>query len=160
MRKTTSVKTKTIALSIVLPEALILAFSIVLGAVNYSGEYGDSRRLLLSDAEGIRDAITVELSPSFEMLRTLALNPLAPRVIRRMGGVPDGVDNDDFLGLDEAAELSGLMAGVSEGTNADLLFVGSEGSKGLLLSRDVQLADGFDVRGRDYFKAAFSGPWS
>ena len=158
MRKTTSVKVKTIILSIIIPEFFILLFSAILSTVNYSGEYEDTKKLLDADARSIKDTISIELSESFEMLRNLSKNPMTLDVIKEMDTIPNGLDNDDYINLSQAAELSNLMNNISKGTSADLLFVGGRDTSGLLLSRDVQLSEGFDVRGRDYYNLAFELP--
>ena len=158
MRKTTSVKVKTIILSIIIPEFFILLFSAILSTVNYSGEYEDTKKLLNADARSIKDTISVELSESFEMLRNLANNPMTLDVIKEMDTIPNGLDNDDYINLSQASDLSNLMNNISKGTSADLLFVGGRETSGLLLSRDVQLSEGFDVRGRDYYNLAFELP--
>ena len=93
----------------------------------------------------------MELSESFEMLRNLANNPMTLDVIKEMDTIPNGLDNDDYINLSQASDLSNLMNNISKGTSADLLFVGGRETSGLLLSRDVQLSEGFDVRGRDYY---------
>ena len=158
MKKNFSVKTKTLILSIVLPVVMVLLFTGALFYFQFNQEYEDAQTQLLSDARNIRDSISFDLGDSFELLRNLSVNPMTARVVNRMNSVPAGLDNDDFIGLDEAAELSDLMDRVSRGTKAELVYVGTKSSTGVLLSRDVQLGQGFDVRGRDYYKAAFSSP--
>ena len=155
MRKSTSVQFKTIILSIIVPEIFLLIFTVILGTINYRSEYENTKDLLYADSRGISDSIYIEMSESFEMLRNLSVNPVTLQVIKEMNTVPNGLDNDDYIGLDRAAELSNLMDSISTGTRADLLFVGAKDSSGLLLSRDVQLTEGFDVRGRDYYQSAF-----
>ncbi|MBN2657282.1 MAG: methyl-accepting chemotaxis protein [Spirochaetales bacterium] len=107
---------------------------------------------------GVRDSIVIELSESFELLRNIALNSLTKRVAERMNSVPAGLDNDDYRGLDEFDDLKELMSVAREGTSAELVYVAATASTGLILSGDVQLGEGFDVRKRDYYQGAFGNP--
>ncbi len=158
MKKSISIKTKTLYLSIVIPILLVLLFMGGLFSFQYRDAYHDARQDLFTDSLVMRDTISLEIQESFELLRNLSVNPMAVRVLNRMNTVPRGLDNDDFLDLEEAQELSGLMNRVSAGTKAELVYTATTGSSGILLSRDVQLGEGFDVRGRDYYKGALADP--
>ena len=153
-----SLKLKTLLLSIVLPVTLVLIFTAVLFYLRFNAEYKDAERQLLSDARNIQGSIYLDISESFELLRNLAVNPLTLRVADRMNSVPTGLDNDDFSKLTEAPEMVELMGRVAEGTNAELVYMATIDSTGILLGRDVQIGEGFDVRGRDYYQGALQNP--
>ncbi len=75
-----------------------------------------------------------------------------------MASKPNGLDNDDFKNLQEFETLKDTLDFTSRGTTLDLVYVASAASSGLILGRDVQLAEGFDVRKRDYYQAAIAAP--
>ncbi|MBN2626397.1 MAG: methyl-accepting chemotaxis protein [Spirochaetales bacterium] len=157
-KKQTSVKKRIIFLSIIIPLLLSLAFATTVALLQAQSAYEKEKESLLTSADNIQTLISLEMSESVQILRNLAVNPLAAQVCQGMDGVPSGLDNDDFIDLEGARDLSQLMDAVSQGTNADLVFIGATDTTGLLLSRDVQLAEGFDVRGRDYYKMALASP--
>jgi len=152
------IKTKILIFSVLLPVFLLLLFGSLLAWMEYRSFYQKEYELNLADAMDIQSRIYVEISSSYELLRNLALNPLTPRVLKRMNTVPEGVDNDDFINLDEASELSILMESVIQGTNVDLVYAATMDSRGILLGRDVQLDSSFDVRKRDYYQGALANP--
>jgi len=153
-----SIKLKTLLLSIALPSLLILLLSTALFYVNYQTVYQQNKLQLLSSARNISDSIFIDISESFELLRNLSVNPMVSRVAQRMTTIPDGLDNDDYLPLEEAPAVRDLMGLVAKGTNADLVYIAALDTSGILLGRDVQLSPGFDVRGRDYYQGALASP--
>jgi methyl-accepting chemotaxis protein len=132
--------------------------AIILFFAQFNTGYSSSRNQLLSNTRNISDSIFINISESFELLRNLSVNPVTERVLRRMNSVPQGLDNDDFLPLEEAPALRDLMFQVAEGTNAELVYMATLNSTGILLGRDVQIGEGFDVRGRDYYIGALANP--
>lgn len=155
-----SIKAKALLFLVALPLLLIAALAAMLFTVEFNKDIRNARSMLSARSNNIRDAIHLEVSRSLELLRTVATNPLSGRVVSRMASVPNGLDNDDYAGLAEFGALKEAMDYTSRGTTVDLVYVASSASSGLVLSRDVQLAAGFDVRGRDYYQAAMAKPGS
>lgn len=153
----TSVKVKTVLLSIVVPAILIFVMTGFLLYSQFTTEMEKEQELLEAASQNIQRSIQLELSQSFEVLRTMSVNPMSARMAIRMNSVPRGIDNDDYRGLDEFAVFTDLMDRTIANTNADLVFVAGLDSSGLILNRDVQLNE-FEVRGRDYFQGAIIRP--
>lgn len=151
-----SVRVKTVLLSIVVPTILVLVLSGVLLYSQFTTEMVKEQELLEAGSQNIQRSIQLELSQSFEILRTISVNPMSARIASRMNGVPGGIDNDDYRELDEFPAFTELMDRAIANTNADLVFVAGLESSGLVLNRDVQLTDSFDVRGRDYYQGAIA----
>lgn len=156
--KSLSIKAKTLLLSILLPVVLVLVLTVSLFVVEFNSNIGKAKEQLEYLSFEVRDSIVIELSESFEMLRNLSVNPLTERVLIRMNQVPGGLDNDDYKDLDEYGPFQRLLGLISEGTNAELVYSAATASSGLILGKDVQIGEGFDVRGRDYYKAALANP--
>jgi methyl-accepting chemotaxis protein len=152
----TSIKTRAIVLFIVVPTLLIVALSGVLLYTQVQTEMEREKELLKRTADNIGKSIQLELSQSLEILRNVAVNPLSSRVVPRMNGAPQGLDNDDYHDIEEFAAFQTLLRRSGEGTNADLVYAAALGSTGLILDRDVQMVEGFDVRGRDYYNGALA----
>jgi methyl-accepting chemotaxis protein len=153
-----NIQKKSLVFLLLLPGVFILVLSLGLGFFDYSRDMDSARILLEAMARNIRDTVYNQLGEGFEMLRVSGVNPMTTRVVNRMGQIPEGIDNRDFSGLEEFSQLTQFLNQVSSGTSADLLFVGSRQSRGLVLSRDVALDANFDVRTRDYFLGAMSNP--
>jgi methyl-accepting chemotaxis protein len=158
LKKSSSIRKKAFFLSIVLPSTIILLMCGILFYKQFLVNYHFSQENLHSTSENISDSISLELQKSFELLRNLAVNPLTARVINEMGKVPTGLDNDDYLSLTEADELKELMSLSSSGTNAEMVYCASLNSTGILVSSDIQISNGFDVRNRDYYQGAIENP--
>ena len=150
------IKTKALIFLVVVPLVLIVVLAGTLFVVDFNKDLRNAQTMLRANSYNIRDAVTIEIAKGFELLRTVATNPVAARVVRRMASVPDGLDNDDYQDLEEFQALKEIMDLTSRGTSADLVYVASTQSSGLILSRDVQLAAGFDVRTRDYYRRAIT----
>lgn len=157
-KKQSSIKTGIIFLSVIIPIFLIIILAGALFFLEYNMGYKEVRNLLDADSKNISSEIYIEIMESFELLRNLSVNPMSARVIKRMNTVPEGLDNDDYRELEEFSNLQQLMGRVSEGTNAELVYAATLGSTGIILARDIQIGDGFDVRGRDYYKGALANP--
>ncbi|PKL09959.1 MAG: hypothetical protein CVV51_01220, partial [Spirochaetae bacterium HGW-Spirochaetae-7] len=153
-----SIRSKALVFLVAIPLALICALAFMLFTVEFNKDLRNAKAMLESQSGNIRDAIHLEVSRSLELLRTVALNPVSGRVVPRMAGVPNGLDNDDYKELEEFGLLTETMDQTSRNTTVDLVYVASSASSGLILSRDVQLAQGFDVRGRDYYVDAIKNP--
>lgn len=153
-----SIKIKSILLSVVAPVFLILILSGVLLWVQFQADMNKERQSILAGARNIQSEIRLEISESFEILRNIALNPLTARVMERMNQIPEGLDNDDFQVLDEFSTIQELLGLSVEGTRTDLAYIASRGSGGIILGSNVQIGEGFDVRGRDYYQAAMGNP--
>ncbi len=153
-----SVKQNIIVLSIVLPLLVAGIFSVFMYIIQ-ANSFGDKEKELLL-AEGISSAMEVksEMIKSFELLRNLAADPETAEVLKRLDQVPDGLDNDDFIELEGAAELSKRMEYAIKWTDIDLVFASGTKTTGILLGRDVQIGEGFDVRKRDYYDGALAYP--
>jgi len=157
-RKPSSIKTKTLFLSLVMPMILLCLMGAALFYTQYRGIYGAHREQLTGNSRNISAEIALELSQSFELLRNLTVNPLAIRMTERMGERPSGLDDDDYIGLPEAPAVKDLLARVAKGTNASVVYLGSPDSTGIFLGSDLQLPEGFDVRKRDYYQDAMAIP--
>jgi methyl-accepting chemotaxis protein len=153
-RRTLTIRTRTVILSIILPITLVLILAAAIFVLQFNEFLDLQKKQLLFEARAIAKDIQLEVGESFELLRNLSVNPLTVRVVERMSQIPEGLDNDDYRILEEFEPLRELMSASSAGTNAQLVYTASPGSTGVLLSRDVQIAQGFDVRGRDYFQGA------
>ena len=153
-----SIRSKALVFLVAIPLALICALAFMLFTVEFNKDLRNAKAMLESQSGNIRDAIHLEVSRSLELLRTVALNPVSGRVVPRMASVPTGLDNDDYKELEEFGLLTETMDQTSRNTTVDLVYVASSASSGLILSRDVQLAQGFDVRGRDYYVDAIKNP--
>lgn len=140
------------------PLALIGALAVMLFVTQFNRSLQDSRELLGTRSTAIRDALYVELTRSLALLQSVATNPVTARVIPRMARFPAGLDNDDYQALEEFAALKDVLDYTARNTTIDLMYVASPASSGLILGRDVQLAPGFDVRSRDYYRAALAAP--
>jgi len=153
-----NVRVKALVFLVLLPVVLvsILFFTLFIGT--YRKDFAKARVQIRSEARSIRDDLYIEISRGLELLRGIAANPAAARAVSQMGRVPQGLDNDDYGRLDSWAPLKELMDYVSRGTNVDLVYAASPESSGLILGRDLQMAEGFDVRKRDYFLAAQAAP--
>ncbi len=151
-----SVKGKIILFSVIVPLVITCLFTVYIAYSQSGMLYEKEQTQLLSDSHNIQAQISLELSESFEILRNLSVNPELISLVKLMDTLPDGLDNDDFLALEGAERVRDLMSLVSKNTSADLVFAAARDTGGLLLGRDVQLAEGFDVRGRDYYKAALA----
>jgi len=158
--KTTTIKAKILIFSVLLPVVLLLLLGSLLSILEYQAFYEKDYELNLSDARDIQGRIYNEILSSYELLRNLSVNPMTTRVLDRMNSRPEGLDNDDFKDLEEAAALSELMEKVIAGTNVDLVYAATMESRGILLGRDVQLDSSFDVRKRDYYIGALGAPQS
>jgi methyl-accepting chemotaxis protein len=158
LKKSLSIKARTLLLSISLPIVLVLLLASALLTVQYRSSIEKSRELLSSTSREVRDAIYLELTESFELLRNLSVNPLTERMMNRMDSVPVGLDNDDYNQLEEFEDFRELMELSADGTNAELLFACALDTTGMILERDVQINEGFDVRVRDYYKGALQNP--
>lgn len=158
MKKSMSIKVRTLLLSISLPIILVILLATALFNQEYKSNIEKSRELLNSTSVEVRDAIVLELSESFELLRNLSVNPLTERAMNRMDTVPLGLDNDDYNHLEEFEDFRELMDLASDGTNAGLVFACAIDTTGMILERDVQINEGFDVRVRDYYKGALANP--
>ena len=156
MQNRESVKGKIILFSVIVPLVITCLFTVYIAYSQTGMLYEKEQSQLLSDSHNIQAQISLELSESFEILRNLSVNPQLISTVKLMDTLPDGLDNDDFLALEGAESIRDLMSLVSENTSADLVFAAARDTGGLLLGRDVQLAEGFDVRGRDYYKAALA----
>ena len=153
---TASVKGRIISFSIIIPLVITILFTAYIAFTQAAIFYEKEQEQLLSDSRNIQAQISLELSESFEILRNLSVNSRLVDVMKNMDTLPDGLDNDDFLALEGAEEMRDLMGLVAENTSADLVFAAGKETGGLLLGRDVQLTEGFDVRGRDYYQAALA----
>jgi len=153
-----SIRSKALVFLVAVPLALIIALAFMLFTVEFNKDIRNAQAMLGAQSENIRDAIHLEVSRSLELLRTVAINPLSGRVVSRMGDVPAGLDNDDYKGLEDFPALTEMLDYTSRGTTVDLVYVASSASSGLVLARDVQLAQGFDVRSRDYYIDAMANP--
>jgi methyl-accepting chemotaxis protein len=153
-RKSMTIRTRTIIFSIVLPVVLVLMLAAVIFFLQFNDALVLEKEILLWEARTIASEVRLEVAESFELLRNVAVNPLTIRVVERMGQVPQGLDNDDYQVLEEFEEFREILNLASIGTNAQLVFAASPGSTGVLLGRDVQIGEGFDVRTRDYFQGA------
>lgn len=158
MKKALSIKSRTLLLSISLPIVLVVLLGSALLTVQYRSSIEKSRELLRSTSREVRDSIALELAESFELLRNISVNPLTERVLNRMNTVPLGLDNDDYNHLEEFEAFRELMDLAADGTNAELLFACAMDTTGMILERDVQINEGFDVRVRDYYKGALKNP--
>ena len=149
-----SIKTKVLIMTIILPVSMLFMLALFLFMIQFNAAYGKEKTLLHSSALNIRNNIMLELSESFEMLRNLSVNPLSVDVLERMETVPEGADNDDYLVFPEAEEFRNLARRMASGTSAELMFAGSIGSKGQLMSQEIQIEQDFDVRDQEFFKDA------
>ncbi|HUW69130.1 MAG TPA: methyl-accepting chemotaxis protein [bacterium] len=153
-----SIKSKALVFLVIIPFILIALLAVLLLEVQFSKDIKNAKAMLEAHSVSIRESLHIEVARNLELLRTIATNPLSGRVISRMAGVPAGLDNDDYSGLEEFDALRDVMDYTSRNTTLDLVYVASRDSTGLVMSRDVQLATGFDVRGRDYYIAAMAAP--
>ncbi len=153
-----SIRSKAFIFLIVGPLLLTAGLAAMLFAVEYGKDLRNAQVKLDARADNIRDAVYLELSKGLEVLRVLSGSPLAARVVAQMPQVPAGLDNDDYGGLAEMPALREFMDYAARGSSLDLIYVASSGSSGLILGRDVQLAQGFDVRQRDYYQDAMARP--
>ncbi len=153
-RKVMSIRTRTIVFSVLLPVVLVFLLAAVIFTLQFNESLELEKQVLLWEARTVAREVQLEVAESFELLRNIAVNPLAVRVVGRMAEVPNGLDNDDYQVLEEFEEFRELMNLSAIGTNAQLVFAASTGSTGVILGRDVQIGEGFDVRGRDYFTGA------
>ncbi len=158
MKKSLSIKARTLLLSISLPIFLVILLASALFNQEYRSSIEKSRKLLSATSGEVRDALSLELFESFEILRNISVNPLTERIMNRMNTVPMGLDNDDYNHLEEFEEFRELMDLASDGTNAGLVYACAMDTTGMILERDVQINEGFDVRGRDYYKGALANP--
>ncbi len=149
-----SIKTKALIMTVVLPISMVIMLAIFLFIIQFNAAYDKEKSLLHSNALNIRSNIMLELSESFEMLRSLSVNPLSVEVLEQMGTLPEGADNDDYQVFPEAEEFRNLARRMASGTSAELMFAGSTGSKGLLMSQEIQIDPDFDIRDQDFFKDA------
>ncbi|GAB1432345.1 methyl-accepting chemotaxis protein [Spirochaetota bacterium] len=152
------IRAKAFLFLIIGPLVLTSVLAIMLFFVDYNKDMRNSRTKLEAQANGIRDIVYMELSKGLEVLRVLSGLPLTSRVVAQMPEIPHGLDNDDYNHLSEVQELKEFMDYATKGSTLDLVYVASTGSSGLILGRDVQLVEGFDVRLRDYYKAAVEKP--
>lgn len=152
------IRSKALTFLVAIPLALIASLAAMLFALQFRKDLGQAKGMLGAAASSMRDAVHLEISRGYEYLRSISTAPLTARVVSRMATVPEGLDNDDYAGLAEFQELRDKLYATSKGTSLDLTYVASVASSGLILGRDVQLVKGFDVRGRDYFKAAGASP--
>lgn len=153
-----SIKSKALVFLVVVPFVLISILSVLLFAVEFNKDIRNARAMLEAHSVSIRETLHIEVARNLELLRTIAVNPLSAQVIAGMGSVPTGLDNDDYKNIAGFEALRDVMDYTSRNTTVDLVYVASRDSTGLVLSREVQLAQGFDVRGRDYFVGALASP--
>lgn len=152
------IRSKALTFLVAIPLALIASLAAMLFVLQFKKDLGQAQAMLGAATVSMRDAVRLEISKGYEYLRSIASAPQTARVVSRMSSVPESLDNDDYAGLPEFAELRAKLDATSKGTTLDLVYVASTGSSGLILGRDVQLVKGFDVRGRDYYKAAIASP--
>ena len=146
-----SIKTKALIMTVILPIALLTMLALFLFIFQFNAAYRKEKSLLHSNALNIRNNIMLELSESFEMLRNLSVNPLSVKVLEQMGTLPQGADNDDYLVTPEAEEFRNLARKMASGTSAELVFAGSNESKGQLMSQEIQIDPDFDIRNQEFF---------
>jgi len=154
----TGIRSKALVFLVIIPFLLIAILAGLLFEVQFNKDIRNARAMLEAHSASIRETLHIEVARNLELLRTIATNPLSARVISRMASVPDGLDNDDYRNLAEFDAQRDMMDYTSRNTTLDLVYVASSDSTGLVVSRDVQLAQGFDVRGRDYYVAAIAAP--
>lgn len=152
------IRTKSSVMLLGLPAVLMTALFSTLFSVTFQKDYAKAQESVRIGAEAVRDSITLELSKGFELIRGVSANPVALRALNQMSRIPRGLDNDDYSRLPAFGPLRELMDWVARDTHVDLVYAASPDSTGLILGRDVQIAEGFDVRVRDYFKAAQASP--
>lgn len=157
-RKSSSIRTKNLFLSLVMPLVILSGTVVYLFYTQAKSIYELHTEELVSTAHNISTNISLEINQSFELLRNLTANPLTVRMTQRMGEKPTGLDGDDYIGLSEAPAMKNLMSRSAKGTNASVVYIGSPDSTGIFLGSDLQLAEGFDVRKRDYYQAAMANP--
>ena len=153
-KKFISIKTKALIMTIILPISLVIMLALFLFIFQFKAAYSKEKSLLHSSALNIRNNIMLELSESFEMLRNLSVNPRSVDVLEQMETIPDGADNDDYLVLPEAEEFRNLTRRMASGTSVELMFAGSMGSKGQVMSQEIQIEPDFDIRDQEFFKDA------
>lgn len=149
-----SIKTKVLIMTIILPVSMLVMLALFLFTIQFNAAYSKEKTLLHSSALTIRNNIMLELSESFEMLRNLSVNPLSAELLERMETLPEGSDNDDYLVFSEAEEFRNLARRMASGTSAELVFAGSIGSKGQLMSQEIQIEADFDIRDQEFFRDA------
>lgn len=153
-----SIKRRALLFLLVLPLLLIISLAAMLFFLQFNKDLQGARSRLEADSLAISGAIQLEIAKSFEMLRTVAVTPVVGRLISRMATVPTGLDNENYRGLEEFGLVREMLDHSARNSTVDLVYVASTGSSGLVLGRDVRLAQGFDVRGRDYYRAAMANP--
>lgn len=72
-----SVRVKTVPLSIVVPTILVLVLSGVLPYSQFTTEMLKEQELLEAGSQNIQRSIQLELSQSFEILRTISVNSMS-----------------------------------------------------------------------------------
>ncbi len=152
------IKTKALIFLVAVPVVLIVSLSVMLFTVEFNKDLRNAKAMLETKSNNIRDALYLEISRSFELLRTVATNPVTGRVISRMGRIPDGLDNDDYQVLEEFKDLKDVLDYTARNTTVDLVYVASQAATGIIVGRDVQIGAGFDVRKRDYYAGAMAKP--
>ena len=152
------VRSKGIFLLVAVPLVFLGVLFSTLFLIEYRRDIARSQAQIKSEAQNIRDSLFIEISRGMAVLEGIAGNPVASRALAQMGQVPAGLDNDDYRRLSAWAPLKEVLDYSARGTSMDLIYAASPASSGLILGRDLQMAEGFDVRKRDYFLASQADP--
>ncbi len=153
-----SIKSKSLFVLVLIPAVLIIGFAVTLFQVTTAQELEDSRARIGVAARSIAQEVRTALVSGFEMIRGVAAAPVTIQMAEAMRNAPEGLDNDDYEGIPGFDEYVAYLDAVAANTTADVLYLASAGSPGVLLNRDVQISPGFDVRARDYYRLAFASP--
>ncbi|MBL8966029.1 MAG: hypothetical protein JNG85_03410 [Spirochaetaceae bacterium] len=143
---------------VIIPMFLVSCLFGVLFFLGYKQDFARAKETIRYEAKGVGDGLNREISKGVSLLRDLAVNPVLERGLAEMGRLPKGLDNDDYRSLPAWAPLRELLEASARDSDFDVIYAASPESTGLILGKDLQMADGFDVRARDYFKMAQASP--
>ena len=158
MKKGISVKAKTLLFQLVIPVLLFLFIAAFLFVANFKQLYEDQKVILEFASTSIRDALQIEVQKSFSLIRAVSSHSETAEMVQAMDSVPTGLDNDDYRNLEGFENFRQYLDSSTSMTSADLLYVAGLKSTGIMVNEDIQIAEGFDVKGRDYYKGALANP--
>lgn len=153
-----NLKFKSFIMLFIVPLIILLIMVVFLYFVNFRYAMDKAVELHYWNSVSIMNDVNLEISKGLEVLRLIESQPVTGRAVNEMAGIPDGLDNRSFSRLRYYDQLKSLLYNSANGTTIDLIFAGSIGAPGLILGKDVNLVEGFDVRKRDYFQAAVNSP--
>ena len=151
MKKGFSIAAKTLVFNLLIPMVLYVAISAVLYVVQYRSMYGEKIKEQRLEGELVASETRARMVSNYQILNGIRNLPTAVEMIQQM---PDSLDWADYRPIDAYQAVKGpLRASVLDG-EIDMIYIASEGSRGLVADREPGLPDWYDARRRGWYSGA------